>query len=131
MRALTTLREGVQADGRWIKQGHVIRKLQALVRVAYTLWHLCTQESVLFLGVRIQLLPDDTLRVRNYQIPTGCLLPLAMVATEVWSTGSVYAVSMRPCHFRYSNCIHKVPVIFDDNLQRESHNPHGPPTSVT
>jgi len=27
--------------------------------------------------------------------------------------------------------MHKVPVILHDNLQRESHKPYGPPTSVT
>jgi hypothetical protein len=31
----------------------------------------------------------------------------------------------------YQDYIHKVPIILHDNLQRESHKPYGPPTSVT
>ena len=122
---------GVLADGRWVKQGHVIRILQALVCVAYILWHLCRQESAVFLCATIQLLPDNTLGVRNYQLPTGCLLSLVMVGTEVWPTGSVYAISMRPCLYSIRGLLPQSPCHFYNNLQRESHNPNGPPTSVT
>jgi hypothetical protein len=122
---------GMLADGRWVKQGHVIRILQALVRAAYTMWHLCTHGSVLFLGFRTQLLPDNTLRVRNCQLPTGWLLPLVMVTTEVWLTGSVYAISIRKCHFGIAGLHPQSPRHFYDNLQHVPLNPRGPPNSVT
>ena len=89
------------------------------------------RKIVLFLGFRIQLLPENTLGARNYHLPTRGLLPLTMVATEVWSTGSVYAISMRTCHFGIAGLHPQSPRNFYDNLQRESHNSHDPPTSVT
>jgi hypothetical protein len=67
--------------------------------------------------------------------PQGCGASVASAAgpfTKKLCQNFAVLVCMWGIHiYIYHYYIHKVPVILHDNLQRESHKPYGPPSSVT